>query len=100
MHRRTLFAAAAAAFATVASFSAASSAHAETAAVQIADLDLNTGEGQAKLESRITRAARQVCADDRTGSRIRSVDTECVGRARAAIEKQVAARRTSTAIGG
>ena len=88
---------AAAAFAT---FAIAGAAQAATTSVQIADLNLTTAEGQAKLEARLNRAARNVCSDVTTGSRIPVLDSECVARARANVEKQVAERRSSTRNGG
>ncbi|QGN55101.1 UrcA family protein [Novosphingobium sp. Gsoil 351] len=87
----------AAAFAT---FTIAGAAQATTATVQTKDLDLATAEGQAKLEARLDRAARNVCSEMTTSSRIRVVDSECVARARAGIEKQVAARRAGSSNGG
>ena len=97
---RTFTAAAAAALATFATFAATSGAHAETTTVQVGDLDLSTAEGQAKLDSRIASAARRVCKDTLTGSRIPSVDPDCVSKARASLEKQIAARRAPSRIGG
>ena len=94
---RTLAAAAAAAFATLATFGAS---HAATTAVQTNDLDLATAEGQARLDSRINRAARTVCSEAITGSRIAHADKACMARARAAVEKQVAARRVTPRNGG
>ena len=94
---RTLAAAAAAAFATLATFGAS---HAATTAVQTNDLDLATAEGQARLDSRINRAVRDVCSEAVTGSRIVWTDKACMTRARAAAEKQVAARRSSNRLGG
>jgi UrcA family protein len=97
---RTFTAAAAAALATVATFAATSSARAETTTVQIGDLDLSTAEGQAKLESRIDRAARRVCKDAVTGSRVAAIDAECVKNAKASIEKQLTARSATSRNGG
>jgi UrcA family protein len=95
------FAAAVAAFATVATFATTSTASAaDTAHVRFADLDLSSPDGQAKLDKRIALAARQVCSEAYTGSRIKTVDAECVTRARASIEKQLAARRASSRNGG
>ncbi len=94
---RILTAAAAAAFATLATFSAG---HAATASVQTNDLDLASAEGQAKLESRIGRAVRNVCGEAITGSRITTIDKDCAARARASIEKQVASRRSTSRNGG
>lgn len=93
-------AAAAAAFATFACFATTSQAFADTATVRVADLDLSSAEGQAKLDQRIDRAARQVCSSANTGSRIAKVDTACVGKARAAIERQLASRRSQSQNGG
>lgn len=94
-------AAAAAAFATFTCFAMTSQASAsDTALVQLADLDLSSADGQAKLEKRIASAARAVCSEALTGSRIKSVDGECMARARASIEKQLAARRGSSRNGG
>ena len=94
---RTLVAAAAATFATLATFGAS---HAATTAVETSGLDLTTAEGQAKLDSRIGRAVRVVCSDAVTGSRIAWVDKDCMAKARASIEKQVAARRATPRNGG
>lgn len=96
---RTL-AAAAAAFATFACFATTSQAFAQNASVKVSDLDLSSPAGQAKLEQRIVRAARTVCGETPTGSRVSHVDPACVGRARAIIERQLAARRTSPQNGG
>ena len=94
---RTLFTAAAAAFATLATVGAS---HAATTAVETADLNLATAHGQAKLDSRIDRAVRAVCSEAVTGSRIAVVDKACMAKARAAVEKQVASRRSATRLGG
>ncbi len=56
-------------------------------------LDLSTVKGQELLERRINRAARQVCQLDEavTGTRIQSHQArECVAKARAGVEQQVA----------
>ena len=94
---RTLAAAAAATFAALAPFGAS---HAATTAVHLADLDLTTAEGQARLDSRINRAVRTVCSAEVTGSRIAWVDKDCTTKARAGAEKQVAALRSPTRTGG
>jgi UrcA family protein len=94
---RTFVAAAAAAFATLATFGVSQAA---TTAVQTSDLDLTTAEGQAKLDSRIDRAVRAVCSEAITGSRIARVDKGCQATARASIEKQIAARRATQRNGG
>lgn len=97
---RILTASAAAALATLATFSTLPAAHAATAAVEFADLDLSTAEGQAKLESRIQRASRKVCSEVITGSRIATVDDECMAKARAQFERQIASRRAASLRGG
>jgi UrcA family protein len=97
---RSLTAAAAAALATFATFSMMPNAYAATTTVEIADLDLNSAEGQAKLDARIARAARAVCKDAVTGSRVSAIDADCVKTAKASIEKQLAARRASPRNGG
>lgn len=97
---RILTAGAAAALATFGLFAALPAAHAATSAVEYGDLDLATPEGQAKLESRIVRASRKVCSEAITGSRIASVDADCMARARAQIERQIASRRAAFQRGG
>ena len=65
-----------------------------TQKVSIAGIDLATPEGQRILERRIENAAREVCQADRirTGTRIRSTaSNECLVKARASAEQQVAA---------
>ena len=88
---------AAAAFAT---FAISGAAQAATTTVQTRDLDLATAAGQAKLDARLDRAARNVCSDTVTGSRISTIDESCVARARAMVEKQIAARRSASGSGG
>lgn len=64
-----------------------------TQKVSIAGIDLATPEGQAMLDQRIERAAREVCGVDevRTGTLIRSNEsTECLAKARASAQQQVA----------
>jgi UrcA family protein len=97
---RTLVAAVAATFATFASFAATSGVQAATTAIEFGDLDLATAQGQAKLDSRINRAVRGVCSEATTGSHIAMVDKDCVAKARASVEKQVAARRAASRNGG
>jgi UrcA family protein len=95
------FATTAAAFATFAGFAA--TAHAATqdrAQVRFTDLDLSSPEGQAKLDKRIAVAARTVCSNAYTGSRVKKADGECMARARASIEQQLAARRPGSRIDG
>jgi UrcA family protein len=86
--------------AAVASFGLAAGANAATTSVQTSDLNLASAEGQAKLQTRLDRAARKVCSDTVTSSRIRAIDSECVARARAAVEKQLAAQRSTSSNGG
>ena len=62
--------------------------------VSIAGLDLATPEGQRMLDQRINRAAREVCQVDNipTGTLIRSqAAQECLTKARASAQQQVAA---------
>lgn len=64
-----------------------------TMEVSAAGLDLNTAEGQRILERRIDQAAREVCRADyiATGTRIpSSAARECVAKAKASAERQVA----------
>lgn len=61
--------------------------------VEFADLNLSTPEGQARLETRIETAVRDVCSDHLTssGTRIRpSGYYECLADARASTKAQVA----------
>lgn len=65
-----------------------------TMSVDLAGLDLDTPEGQAMLDRRIDRAAREVCQYDRmrTGTRIRSkAAIDCYEKAKASARQQVAA---------
>ena len=64
-----------------------------TESISTAGLDLNTAEGQRLLDERIDRAAREVCRVNyvRTGTRIRSTEArECVAKARASAQRQMA----------
>ncbi|MET0178992.1 MAG: UrcA family protein [Novosphingobium sp.] len=85
MQRLTLIAAAAAAALM------GTTAHAGAKAVRTSDLDLSTPAGQAELDSRIARAARAVCSSQTTGTRLRSVDQDCVRKAAAATRAELAA---------
>lgn len=67
-------------------------AHAASKAITTADLDLSTPKGQAELDSRIARAARAVCSSQVTGTRLRTVDQDCVAKATAATRSELAAR--------
>lgn len=65
-----------------------------TQTIETADLNLETPQGQARLEQRIKYAAREVCGfyDTRSNSRIRSPEvSECLVAARASAQRQVAA---------
>lgn len=86
--------------AAIAAFCLAGAAQAATTVVQTRDLNLATAAGQAKLEARLNRAARKVCSEAMTGSRIPNIDAACVTKARATVEKQVAARRAFPNRGG
>lgn len=94
---RFLTAAALASFATVLAVPAA---HAATAAVEYGDLDLGSSAGQAKLDSRITKAARKICSEAVTGSHIAAVDAACMSKVRSQVERQVASRRATLQRGG
>jgi len=97
---RKFIAASAAALAAFASFAATVPAHAETAKVFTGDLDLNSARGQAKLQARFNRAAHQICSYNITGTRIAINDQDCIAKARAGFETQVAQRRTESRNGG
>lgn len=61
--------------------------------IAYSDLNLNTPQGQARLEQRIESAARSVCRDHErlSGSRIRSPEHgACLANARASAKKQMA----------
>ncbi len=64
-----------------------------TATLEIADINLETPQGQKVLDQRINRAAKDVCrvADIRTGTRLRSPEVrDCYDKARASAKRQVA----------
>ena len=85
---RTLALAAALATVPAAAFAAPPSV-----AVKVADLDLSTPQGQAKLDKRIDRAAKEVCTSRvaTTGSIVSStVDQTCYKEARQKVQEQVA----------
>ncbi len=86
--------------AALATFAIVGAAQAATTSVSFGDLDLATAKGQAKLDSRIDRAVRKVCSEAVTGSRIAVPDKDCIANARAATEKQIAARRAIPRNGG
>ena len=63
-------------------------------AVSTSDLDLDTTEGQRKLQNRVAKAVREVCrvADLDTGQRLLNRDVRgCLAKARANANQQVAA---------
>ena len=81
----------------------AAPAMAESVSIQFRDLNLNTIEGQAKLEQRIDRAARKICqVDDHTmGSRIRDQDAlACYAKAKKQATQQMAAVVENQRLGG
>jgi UrcA family protein len=86
---------AAAALCTVGLFAApAAFAETKTAEVRFSDLDLGSTDGQLQLQSRVERAARNVCRIQRptTGTMIHSgVDRDCYKQALANVHERVAA---------
>ena len=84
---------AAAAIGLVATPALADTEQRATMKVSTAGLDLNTMEGQQILESRIDRAAREVCEFDRVTlgtRRVSSATRDCVAKARASAQAQMA----------
>ena len=82
------------ALAFTASPALANSGEFETKDVEFADLNLNSPEGQARLERRIDSAAKSVCNvyEQRLGTRLRSPEhVACLANARANGKKQMAA---------
>ncbi len=99
---KTVFAAAAASLALIASPALADTSEASRN-VSIAGLDLATPEGQRLLDQRIETAARAVCAANRsrTGTRIQGREVrECVKAARTSARSQVAAAIADQQRGG
>lgn len=75
----------------------------QTVSVEHRDLNLASPEGQAALDKRIERAARQVCGLDetRTGTRLAPLkDMKCYRQAKAQVKKQVAAAVAAQQLGG
>lgn len=71
--------------------------------ITYADLNLNTAQGQKRLETRIESAARTVCRhhESRSGTRIRSPYLDaCLANARASAKKQMAAIMADQRRGG
>ena len=96
MSRTFIAAAAFATFATV----GAGAAQAATTTIQVGKHDLTSAEGQASLDAKIDAAARKVCSASVPASRILRVDESCASKARASVERQVAALRIATRNGG
>ncbi|MEM1052145.1 MAG: UrcA family protein [Pseudomonadota bacterium] len=74
-----------------------------TKGITYTDLNLNTAQGQARLEQRIESAVRSVCSEHehRSGTRIRSPQLNaCLANARASAKKQVAAIMADQRRGG
>ncbi len=70
-------------------------ANTSTVGVKYADLNLTTEAGQAALDARIDRAAREVCGVDdiRTGTRAPSASArQCYKETKSNVHKQVAER--------
>lgn len=71
--------------------------------VSFADLNLDSAEGQARLDRRLEHAARKVCGYDRvvTGNRILSSEVNaCVAKTKARAHDRVALARDGQALGG
>lgn len=89
--------------ATLAALLAGQPAFAETAAINLDDLDLSTAQGKAELDRRVHKAARHVCGmqDVIVGSRIIPAETrKCYKDALRQIEKSLAAVTEKKAAGG
>lgn len=79
------------------------SAEEKSVTIQYADLNLNSAEGQERLEQRIDAAARKVCKlnEHRTGTRIPSQNRkECFVKARKSAQSQMASVIRDTRRGG
>jgi len=71
--------------------------------VEYADLNLDSQEGQARLDQRIRSAAESVCDANTvvTGTRVRSNDAKrCVAETTSKIRKSLAARLDDKKLGG
>lgn len=91
------------ALATTATLAVAMPASAESMSVGFSDLDLTTAKGQAELDRRILKAARETCGynDLQTGSRIIPQQIKrCVSEATRAANQQFAAIVESQQKGG
>jgi len=94
--------AAAAALATVASFSAATPAFARSATVAFGDLDLDSSAGQTRLDARIRSAVRIVCeagSGNRPLTELRAT-ARCIRETSEAARVRVAAARSDSRFGG
>lgn len=92
-----------AAIAATAGLATAAPAFAESVSVEYKDLDLSTEAGQVELESRLDKAARQVCGldDIRTGTRIRSTESrKCYTDAKEQLSDRIASLVAKQAKGG
>jgi len=72
-------------------------------AVSTSDLDLDTAEGQRKLQNRVAKAVRDACrvTDVDTGQRLLNRDVRgCLAKARASANQQVAALLADEQRGG
>lgn len=78
-------------------------AQSQTVEVPYADLNLSTPEGQAALDRRIDKAARQVCGADETvtGSRLKNrAASKCIRTAKEQIGAQISALVEEPNLGG
>ncbi|MBB3034464.1 UrcA family protein [Alteriqipengyuania lutimaris] len=78
-------------------------AQSQSVQVDYADLNLATPEGQAQLDRRIDKAAREVCGTDRavTGTRLKNpAAMKCLKSAKEQIGEQIAARIEEQKLGG
>ncbi len=101
-NRSIALALAAAATFTVPAMAVAAEATVTTRGIEYKDLDLSTEAGQKTLESRLDKAARQVCGMDEStvGSRVRSRESrDCYREARQQLGDQVS-RLTKDAAAG
>ncbi|MEP0390525.1 MAG: UrcA family protein [Erythrobacter sp.] len=75
----------------------------QTKSIAFADLDLNSPQGQERLERRIEAAARSVCSahESHLGTRLRSSQhNACIANARAQAKKQIASAVSNQRRGG
>lgn len=89
--------------ALIASPAMAGKAHTQSLQIEYSDLNLNSVEGQARLEDRIDAAAKKVCKlnEQRTGTRLRSNERrECFAKAKKSARNQMAVTIQETQKGG